>query len=174
MFIRAVAHVLSKNKKIRAIIIGDGLLKNDLTYQLDRLNLSWTESEGEEADVVFAGWSMEIDRSLAGLDLVCLTSLNEGTPVSLIEAQAAGKPVVSTNVGGIQDILEPSAGFLSPPGDQDSFDRNLLRAIEEIDELKSHAMNGRSKILEKFSYKRLCSEMENLYDELLKTGNGQS
>ena len=67
----------------------------------------------------------------AGLDIVALTSLNEGTPVTLIEAQASNKPIVSTDVGGVRDILEEGVtGLLSPSKDLDSFVNNLILLIE--------------------------------------------
>ena len=77
--------------------------------------------------VVFTSWRTDVDTICAGLDIIALTSLNEGTPVSLIEAQAAGKPIVSTRVGGIADVvLEDQTALLSDINDEKLFAENLL------------------------------------------------
>ncbi|MGZ3900903.1 MAG: glycosyltransferase, partial [Bacteroidia bacterium] len=93
---------------------------------------------------------------------------NEGTPVSLIEAQAAGRFIVTTNVGGIKDILHEGAGLLSEPGDSGQYKINLLQAVTNFDTLNKNAVDTQKAILEKFSYKRLCKDMDQLYRELLK------
>ena len=169
MFIRAVEHVLKNtNCKIRAFIIGDGLLKSDLQKELNRMHIDWNENETGRCVVCFTGWITDIDRALAGLDVVCLTSVNEGTPVSLIEAQAAGKPIVSTNVGGIRDILNPDAGLLSEPGQQDEFNANLRNVVENFGEWKEKAVKAGPGVFESFGYERLCGGMKDLYRELLE------
>ena len=66
------------------------------------------------------------------MDIICLTSKNEGTPVSLIEAQASGKPIVSTNVGGIENVIIPNkTGLLSQVGDLNQLSNNLTQLIED-------------------------------------------
>jgi glycosyltransferase involved in cell wall biosynthesis len=77
--------------------------------------------------VIFTSWITNVEWALHGLDIVTLTSLNEGTPVSIIEAQAAGKYVVATNVGGIEDVLHPECGLLSEITDKTGFFNNLLK-----------------------------------------------
>jgi glycosyltransferase involved in cell wall biosynthesis len=73
----------------------------------------------DRATVTFTSWIKEVDIVNAGVDIVMLTSLNEGTPVSLIEAQAANRPIVSTRVGGIENVVVPGGtAFLSEPGDR--------------------------------------------------------
>jgi glycosyltransferase involved in cell wall biosynthesis len=108
-----------------------------------------------------------VDVALAGLDLVCLTSNNEGTPVSLVEAQAAGKYIVSTNVGGIKDILHEGAGILSEPGDIKAFSDNLLNTVNNFEKINTNTQTIRESVLQKFSYKRLCGDMDKLYKKLL-------
>ena len=82
------------SKKIKAFVIGDG----ELMEQLKVLSASIEEKIKKDL-FVFTSWIKEIDLVLPGMDIVCLSSFNEGTPVSLIEAQAAGIPVITTNVG---------------------------------------------------------------------------
>src|SRR5687767_3214470 len=88
-------------RKVKAFIIGDGDSRSAIEQQAAGLKISFSRYPHKEGDLIFTSWRTDIDVVCAGLDIIALTSLNEGTPVSLIEAQAAGKPVVSTRVGGI-------------------------------------------------------------------------
>jgi glycosyltransferase involved in cell wall biosynthesis len=150
LFIDAFNYICGKTKrKLRAIIIGDGEMRKELEDYIQKLP---RENAGK---FLFTSWIREVDVALAGLDLVCLTSRNEGTPVSLIEAQAASRFVISTNVGGIEDILDPRCGLLSAPDDEQSYCINLLQAVERFDEYSVRAGEGSKKILEDFSHYRL-------------------
>jgi len=162
LFIDALVHTANHSKKkIRAFIIGDGKTRESLEAYVQ---------EKSESSVLFTftGWIKEADVALAGLDLVCLSSKNEGTPVSLIEAQAAGKFIVSTNVGGIKDILHPECGLLSEAGDDKAFQNNVLDAVRNFERYQKNALKAQTEVLEKFSYTRLCSDMSALYQRLLK------
>lgn len=173
LFINSINHLKnSTNRRFKAFIIGDGDTRNFLAEYCDSLNLRWNSSDSNAADIVFTSWIKEVDVALAGLDLVCLTSLNEGTPVSLIEAQAASRYIVSTNVGGIKDILHPECGVLSEPGDQAAFNKNLLHAVNNFESLSKKASLAKEDVVEKFGYPRLCSDMDNLYRELLNKKKG--
>ena len=108
-----------------------------------------------------------MDVALAGLDLVCLTSKNEGTPVSLIEAQSAGKYIITTNVGGIKDILNPNCGVLSEANDSETYLKNLLHVVTNFTEISKNANSASKEVIENFSYTRLCKEMAELYNQLL-------
>jgi len=109
-----------------------------------------------------------VDVVNAGLDIVALTSVNEGTPVSLIEAQAANKPIVSTRVGGIADIVaEGETALLAGVEDTETFCSHLLRLVED-DYLRARlGQNSSGYVLERFSYQRLVRDMAQLYAELL-------
>ncbi|MGZ8544992.1 MAG: glycosyltransferase, partial [Flavisolibacter sp.] len=128
-----------------------------------------TEKDGlHDQPLVFTSWRSDVDVINAGLDIVCLTSFNEGTPVSLIEAQASSKPVVSTRVGGIGDIMiEGKTGLLSDINDTELFCNNLLTLVEDDQLRLSLGSNSREFVAEKFSYQRLVSDMSALYNELL-------
>jgi glycosyltransferase involved in cell wall biosynthesis len=110
-----------------------------------------------------------VDVITAGLDVVCLTSFNEGTPVSLIEAQAANKPIVATRVGGIQDIvLEGKTALLSDSTDSRTFASHLLRLVED-DALRNRlGATSSSYVMQRFSYHRLVNDVASLYKELLE------
>jgi glycosyltransferase involved in cell wall biosynthesis len=172
LFLDAVKIVKEKtNKKIRIFIIGDGESKKEILCKINSLNLSYTENVSGSAEnlVTLTSWIQEIDQVIAGLDIIALTSLNEGTPVSLIEAQAGNKPIVSTNVGGIQDVVvNGDTALLSPTCDIESFAENLLKIIGS-DSLRIHlSQNGWKNVKEKFHYLRLVGDTQNLYRRLLK------
>jgi glycosyltransferase involved in cell wall biosynthesis len=170
LFIDAVEFV-SKNsdKKIKAFIIGDGETKQKLVSYLEEKNLSYSLEPNQDTLFVFTSWIKEVDAALAGLDLVCLTSKNEGTPVSLIEAQAASRFIITTNVGGIQDILHPECGMLSEASDADSYKQNLLYAVAHFEEVAGKAGAASKEVIQRFSYTRLCADMNILYKKFLKT-----
>lgn len=169
LFIDAIEH-LAKNcdKKIKAFIIGDGETKNDLIGYIKNKNLSFATQPDTKALFIFTSWIREVDVALAGADLVCLTSKNEGTPVSLIEAQAAGKFIITTNVGGIKDILNPKCGLLSEANDTETYKKNLLHAVTNFEKISKTANAASEEVIKEFSYTRLCREMDELYRKLLK------
>jgi glycosyltransferase involved in cell wall biosynthesis len=93
------------------------------------LDFTYYPRNDRAAQLVFTSWIKEVDIAVAGLDIVVLTSLNEGTPVSLIEAQAGGKPVVSTRVGGVENVVKHEVtGFLCDSGDSRGFVGQLRTA----------------------------------------------
>lgn len=168
LFIDAIAHVLKNtDKKIKAFIIGDGETKQDLIAYTEQKQISCATQPDGDKKIVFTSWIREVDWALAGLDLVCLTSKNEGTPVSLIEAQAASKFIITTNVGGIQDILHPDCGFLSVSEDLETYRHNLLTAVNSFDKLNAQAGIASEEVIKKFSYNRLCNDMTALYKSLM-------
>lgn len=168
LFIDGVCHVLQhSSRKIRALIIGDGTIRQELIDYIRQKNVSYSTNPGDDAVFIFAGWVKEVDIALAGLDLVTLSSKNEGTPVSLIEAQAAGRFIVSTDVGGIRDILHPDCGLLSEAEDHSAYLNNLLRAVEDFHHYNEKAGSAKKEVVERFGYPRLCRDMDQLYKKLL-------
>lgn len=157
------------SQKIRFIIIGDGELRGELEEYCNTLGLSYsTEKQHKKALVTFTSWITEIDIALAGLDIIALTSKNEGTPVSLIEAQAASKAIVSTNVGGIENVvIKNKTALLSDVNDKKTFVNNLLSLIEDKNKRILLSKNG-SHVFEKFHYTRLVRDIEALYKKLLQ------
>ena len=103
------------------------------------------------------------------MDIIALSSLNEGTPVSLIEAQACNNPVISTNVGGIENvIINGKTGLLSDINNIDNYAQNLLELIENDSKRNEMKKNGWNHVRERFGYKRLVSDIDNLYKKLLE------
>jgi glycosyltransferase involved in cell wall biosynthesis len=166
------AHILqTSHKKIKAFIIGDGETRADLENVARQAGIKFsTEKDAVHLyPLVFTSWRSDVDVINAGLDIVALTSHNEGTPVSLIEAQAANKPIVSTRVGGIGDIVkEGETALLSNVNDGEAFSNHLLRMVEDDRLRLKLGSNSRHHVMEKFSYQRLVNDMSQLYHQLLE------
>jgi len=171
LFLKAVNHVLNQtNKRVKAFIIGDGETRQDLENMAQQTGIRYsTENDTEHPHpLVFTSWRSDVDYINAGLDIVTLTSFNEGTPVSLIEAQAANKPIVSTRVGGISDIvIEGETALLADVQDADTFAQHLLTLVEDDALRQKLGSNSRKYVMERFSYQRLMDDMSALYYELL-------
>jgi glycosyltransferase involved in cell wall biosynthesis len=170
LFLNAIHLVAQRTqRKIRVFIIGDGELRANIEAMATKLGLKFDNTNPTAPNLLtFTSWIKEIDVSNAGMDIIALTSKNEGTPVSLIEAQASGKPIVSTTVGGIENIvLENVTALLSPKDDVEAFAQNLLKLIEDDYYRLKIAQDGSDFVRQKFSHHRLCSDMSNLYNSLL-------
>ncbi len=173
LFIEAIEDLYkNSNRKIRAFIIGDGMTRSHLEQMLYERGIPFSSDENDDAVVVFTSWVKDIDVVNAGLDIVALTSLNEGTPVSLIEAQAAGKPIVTTNVGGIANIVQHGKTALIADVNEKSDFINKLTAVVENEQLRtSLSNNGLNFVFENFHYSRLVKDMDQLYMSLLQKKN---
>ena len=148
-------------RKTKFIIIGDGELRLELE--------SYAKQIGMERDVIFLGWRRDLENIYAGLDVACLTSLNEGTPVSLIEAMASARPVVSTDVGGVKDIVKDGVnGRLVSSGDTAAFAKAVLDLLNDSGKRAKMGIAGRSFVKINYNKDRLIEDTKNLYEELLK------
>ncbi len=171
LFVRALSDIIrNSEKKIRAFIVGDGESRNQIMKELAGLKISYSLPGQQAAQVMFTLWEKDIDYVNAGMDIVVLTSLNEGTPVSLIEAQASGTPIVTTNVGGISNIVIDKKTALVADSD-DKFIHSLGRLVQDDNLRNSLAGNGWDFVKDKFHYTRLISEMSGLYQSLLQKKN---
>lgn len=171
LFLEAAARIIKEKPQLKARfkIIGDGELRGDLEEYSRELKIGpWVE---------FTGWQRDLAAVYADLDVVCLTSLNEGTPVSLIEAMACARVVVATEVGGVPDLLgevvEERDGFSvrergisSKPKDAQGFAWAVAFILDNPGAGKSLALAAREYVKTVFSKERLVRDMENLYLEV--------
>ena len=166
-FIDAIQEVLKNSKvPIRAFIVGDGEEKQNIINYIKNKNLDFSLNYNP-ATFHLTSWIKEIDRVNSGMDIICLTSLNEGTPVSLIEAQASGKPIVSTKTGGIENIvLENKTALLSEKNDLHNFSKNLLNLVNDSNKRKLFSKFGLEKSKD-FHYEQLVNNIKNLYENKL-------
>lgn len=170
LFIKAFQYALANTEiPLRAFIIGDGECRKKVEELCNESGLSFSDGNiSSKVDVVFTSWIKNIEWALAGLDIVALTSFNEGTPVSLIEAQAAGKPIVSTLTGGIADVvLENETALLTKSDDLSSFAQKLTLLINDAPLRQKLSVKGSEFVNEHFHYMRLVNDMAALYDSLL-------
>lgn len=161
LFLEAIKFLTENSKKkIRAFIVGDGEERALLEARV--------RETGLQQVVQFTSWIQDVDKVYPGLDLVCLTSFNEGTPVSLIEAQAANKPIVSTRVGGIENVVIPGqTALLSDVAETQLFCKNLLMLAENEELRLEFSKKGWDHVREKYHYTRLIREISSLYRSLL-------
>ena len=163
MFIDALSHLYRNGKRditerIKSVIVGDGEMREELS--------AYARFNGLKEKLLFTGWLKDIDEVYAGLDIVALTSLNEGTPVALIEAMSSFKPVISTDVGGVKDAVG-NAGFLVASNDYKAMGNEILNLAESTEIREKQGKIGRDFVKEAFSKERLVAELEALYSELM-------
>jgi len=167
LFLEAIKIAQKETKeKLVFFIVGDGDQKLVIENNVAKL-----KSE-IDIDIRMTSWIKDIKTFNAGMDIICLTSDNEGTPVSLIEAQACNIPIVSTDVGGVRDVVsENETGYISPKNDALLFAKNLLLLTDDKKNRERMSQNGWTFVKNKFHYTRLVSDMEKYYYSLLEKVN---
>ncbi len=170
LFIEAIALLKDTCKKnIKAFIVGDGELKNKLIRQAKELGLS-VGNKSESCDLNFTSWIVDMDYVYAGSDVIALTSKNEGTPVTLIEAQIALKPIVTTNVGGIKDVLVSSEFNIISKEIPSDFSEKLKQIILKL-ETGKQKLEIRQKTMGVFAFGKLVRNMEKIYMDCISFEN---
>jgi glycosyltransferase involved in cell wall biosynthesis len=164
MFLDAIEIVASKtDKKIVVYIVGDGAERTTIEQQIQHM------ATKDSCRIVMTSWITDIASFNAAIDIICLTSNNEGTPVSLIEAQAANIPIVATDVGGVRDVvLADETAFMVPKNDTTSFAEKLLMLIDDEKIRHKMSQNGWNFVKAHFDYTSLVQNMELYYKDLLK------
>jgi glycosyltransferase involved in cell wall biosynthesis len=175
LFFDAARRLVTDNpeKDFTFLIVGDGELRGELETYLD--------DAGLRGCVEFLGWVKNVPEIYADLDMLALTSVNEGTPVSIIEGMAAAVPVVATDAGGVKDLLgKPTArqnengfmvcerGLLCPQNDAETFSRALTYQLNSRKkETEGRLAAARDFVAHKYSSDRLIRDIEALYLELM-------
>ena len=158
MFLNSAAR-LKGEKGLRFVVIGDGSLRESLEQQARSLGL--------ESEVIFTGGRRDPEYFYPALDIVALTSLNEGTPLTLIEAMANARPVVATSVGGVVDLLGDDRGISVPSGDEEAFAAALRRLAADRQLQKELGARGLEFVDRVYRKERLVEDIKRLYRELL-------
>ena len=175
MFLNVVARLKEidpacrRQGDVRFIVIGDGSLRETLEAQ--------TQALGLEKDVIFVGGRKDPEYFYPALDVVALTSRNEGTPLTLIEAMANARPVVATSVGGVVDLLGEvvedgpyrvcQRGISVPAGDEEAFVSALSRIIRDRSLRQELGESGLEFVEVNYSKERLFEDIKSLYGELM-------
>lgn len=160
VFVRACAEAAQAHPGLHFAIVGDGELRRRVEAQVAELKLT--------GRVHFLGWRKDLLPVYADLDIVALSSNNEGLPTTLIEAQAAGIPVVTTTVGSVAEILEDGVtGHLVAIGDHAALGRRIAELAADRARADAMGARGRTRVLERFGVARLVNDMDRLYGRLL-------
>ncbi|UCD79993.1 MAG: glycosyltransferase family 4 protein [Desulfobacterales bacterium] len=146
---------------VQLVFIGKGDL--DIDLRTAALNGSGN------GRVKFLGWRDDVDEIIPVFDILALPSLNEGMGRVLVEAMAAGKPLVASNVGGIPDLVQHNEnGLLVPPADEKALAAAIMQLINEPEKATLMGRRGQE-LCEQFSIEKMVEKIDNLYQELLKS-----
>ena len=183
---RKTIHTSDDNKTM-FLVVGDGEVRGELESSAERMALT--------DRVVFTGWIKDLGPIYSDLDVLALTSNNEGTPVAVIEAMATGVPVIATDVGGVRELISERGtlirrfgatgqtrkaesrqgefeicerGILVKRGDVQGFAKGLHYLLEQPDLRRQMGQRGREYVLKHHSKERLATDMNRLYTSLLR------
>ncbi len=160
----AVAPLLARRRDVWLLLVGDGDLDAALREQAGALRI--------DDRVVFAGHRSDIPALLAAIDVFCISSTYEGTPLALFEAMAAGKTIVSTAVDGCKEVLDDGrTGLLVPPRDTAGLAAALSRVVGDPALRGSMAEEAR-RASSAYDIRACVGKMEELYEELLMGSAG--
>jgi glycosyltransferase involved in cell wall biosynthesis len=158
--LRAFAELRRRGVDACLCLVGDGPDRDDVEEMASELRIM--------RDTLFLGYQDDVAPFYAAFDVLLLPSANEGTPVSAIEALAAGKPVVATRVGGVPDVVRDGVdGFLVEAGDVDGLADRLAELAADREAAKRMGALGRTRVLERYSVGRLIGDVDALYQRLL-------
>lgn len=154
--IEASKTVLENYPNVKFVLIGDGELRDSLD--------SFAKKIGVDNNFVFLGNRTDIPELLTQIDIFVLPSLWEGLPLVLLEAMAAKKPIVATDVNGIVEIIESEKeGILVPPKNSVELSSALIRLLKDEELRKRLAENGYKKVWSEFSLSKMIAETETVY-----------
>ena len=158
--VRAFALVVAQRPDAVLLLVGDGPLRAEIEALVAALAL--------QKQVHLVGWIDDLAPVYATIDVFALSSLNEGTPVAVIEAMAAAKAVVATRVGGVADIVEHErTGLLVPPQTPEALADAIVRLAVAPDERLRMGAAGRQTVVARFSPERLVDDIDTLYKDVL-------
>lgn len=161
LFVHAMARVTETFDDVCGLIIGQPIPSEpDLPGSLQAL----INEQGLAGRVVLAGFRRDVPELLQRMRIVCLTSHTEGTPNVVLEAMAAGRPVVATRVGGVPELITDGVnGLLVEPGDAEGLARAIVRLLDDPDLAQRLASAGQQMVEQKYGCDRVVRELERLY-----------
>lgn len=157
----ALVQVREAIPSVRLLLVGDGGLRDSLETQAREMGLSGL--------VTFAGMRTDVPEILSALDVFVLPSLWEGMPNVLLEAMAAGLPVVATAVGGTPEVVvDGVTGLLVPPRDPAALAQAIATVLRDADVRRRMGEAGRERVERCFSLEEMVRRTEDLYEELIR------
>jgi len=158
--LEAAAMVCEAFPSVQFLLIGDGILRKDLEKQAIELGIS--------ENVVFLGLRKDVPEILPVIDLFVLPSLYEGFGIVLVEAMAAGKPVVATRVGGIPEVVvDGKTGILAPPKEPKRIAEAIITLLQDKAQAQKMGQAGHKRAIEHFGLEAMMNKIHHLYEELL-------
>lgn len=158
--IDTLLRAVSQLPSVHVAVIGDGEQRKELELR--------ARAMGMGARAHFTGWCHDLPSALSDVDVVALTSRNEGVPTALIQASAAGKPAVATNVGGVPSVVKDGVtGYLVAPADHVGVAARLNRLLGDVTERTRFGDAARRHAARSFGQQRLLADVGDLYNEML-------
>jgi glycosyltransferase involved in cell wall biosynthesis len=159
--VRTLERVVRERPEVKLVLVGEGPERGKIEQAVRERRL--------EGQVIFLGLRNDVPRLLGAADLFLLTSVSEGIPVTLIEAMAAGLPVVSTNVGGVSEVVaEGQTGLLAPAGDDAALAEKVLYLAAQPERARQLGQRGRERAARLFSESQMHAGYVRLYREMLR------
>ncbi|OGQ81769.1 MAG: hypothetical protein A3F90_13515 [Deltaproteobacteria bacterium RIFCSPLOWO2_12_FULL_60_19] len=158
--VEAAAELKREGQRLHYKVAGNGPEREKLRELAVALGL--------QEEIEFVGFVSDVAAFLASIDLFVLPSLFEGLGVAALEAMAAGKPVIATEVGGLSELVEDRrTGLVVPPGDAHALARAIGELVSQDDLMRELGENGRRRVAERFTMERMARQNEAYYYELL-------
>ncbi|HSE98482.1 MAG TPA: glycosyltransferase [Blastocatellia bacterium] len=159
-FLEAAARVSKEMPEVHFVLVGDGPLRNEIEERAIELGIS--------DRIHLLGDRSDASRLVSSFDLAVLSSLHEGLPNAVMEAMAAGVPVVATAVGGTKELItDGETGYLVEPSDADGLGERICFALRNRERSAEVAERGREFVMSRYGIKRMVASVEELYDSLL-------
>lgn len=158
-----------KIHKIKAFVVGDGPEMENLKEYATKLGLSYSFGDpdpNDKMDVYFTSWNKDLNFVYSGLDIIALTSKSEGTPMSLMEAQSAGKTVIASNVGGVKDIVVEGTGLLFDIDKPNDFFNYLQDLVENKEYRLKIGEQAKKHAIKAYDKKLMVNRMNDLYNDI--------
>ena len=160
LFLSGAARILAKHPATQFLVIGDGPRRGELETLAERLAIA--------PSVKFLGSRSDVPQLLSACDLVALTSHNEASPVSILEALSAGVPVVASNVGSVREtVAEGETGRLFPAGDLDAFVAAVVGLLDDGAARARFGAEGRRRVAQRWSLQAMVRGYEQLIETIL-------
>jgi glycosyltransferase involved in cell wall biosynthesis len=160
--LEAVAQLKARGMNFRCLLAGEGSERKSLEEMVTRLGL--------EQEVGFLGFVADTRSFLAGIDIFVLPSLHEGLGVAALEAMAAGKAVVASHVGGLEELISDGlTGFLVAPRDSKALSDAIAKLFSDANLLRAMGQRAAEHVRGHFTVQRMAQQNEAYYYELLES-----
>ena len=157
LFVEAVARAVRDLPQLKALIVGDGPMRPQVEAQVTRLGLT--------GRIILTGTRQDVPRLVAGLDALVFSSEREGLSMAMLEAMAAGVPVIATRVGGTPELIESGvSGILVEPGRADALATELVALLQTPATVTQLGDAARRRVAERFSLRAMVQTYETLYE----------